>query len=86
MIESAACNTIVISSNCPSGPKEFIGIDRGFLFENNNLNDLIKKYYQLKNLDENKKQLIKINAKKESIKYTLFHHYKTLENEFLRLN
>ena len=86
MIESAACNTIIISSNCPSGPKEFIGIDRGFLFENNNLNDLIKKYYQLKNLDENKKQLIKINAKKESIKYTLFHHYKTLENEFLRLN
>ena len=84
MIESAVCNTIVISSNCPSGPKEFIGTDRGFLFENNSLSDLIKQYYQLQNLDEKKKKLIKINAKKESKKYTLFNHYKTFENELLK--
>ena len=84
VIESAVCNTIVISSNCPSGPKEFIGTDRGFLFENNSLSDLIKQYYQLQNLDEKKKKLIKINAKKESKKYTLFNHYKTFENELLK--
>ena len=36
MVESACVNTPIISSNCPSGPKEFIGKnENGFIFNSN---------------------------------------------------
>ena len=45
MIESAMCNTFIISSNCPNGPREFIKNDRrGLLFESNNLSSLVEKF------------------------------------------
>ena len=44
MVEAAASNCFVISSDCRSGPKEFIGKDNGLLFKNNNLDDLINKF------------------------------------------
>ena len=47
MIEAAAINTFVISSDCPSGPVEFISNDGGLLFENGNEESLKK---LLKNL------------------------------------
>ena len=36
IIEAALSNLLIISSNCPNGPKEFLlNGDAGFLFENN---------------------------------------------------
>ena len=45
LIEAAVCRSLILSSNCPNGPKEFLknGIG-GYLFKNNNLIDLSEKY------------------------------------------
>ena len=37
MIEAAACNTFIISSDCLNGPREFVGSDNGILFNNDNI-------------------------------------------------
>ena len=44
MVEAAASNTFIISSDCPSGPREFLDQDAGLLFENNNSQDLEKNH------------------------------------------
>ena len=37
MVEAASVNTPIITSNCPSGPKEFVGNnENGFIFDSNN--------------------------------------------------
>ena len=79
---SGASNCFVISSDCRSGPKEFIGKDNGLLFKNNNLDDLINKFNEFNLMsakDVNKKI---INAKKQSKNYTVFSHYKQLLSIF----
>ena len=78
MIEAAAVDTFVISSDCSSGPKEFISHDGGLLFKNNNDMSLEDKIYQFFNLSKNKTFDFKKNLKKRSLKFTLFQHYKTL--------
>ena len=36
IVEAAMCNTFVISSDCPNGPKEFLNNgENGILFKNN---------------------------------------------------
>ena len=80
MIEAAACNTFVISSECESGPREFIGKNNGILFQNNDINDLednICKYLRMNNEEIMKK---KIGAKKNSINFTKYRHFKILSN------
>ena len=80
--EAGISNTIVISSDCPNGPNEIIG-DNGFLFKNNELEDLQKKFDMF--LNENSKELLrkKILLKKNLKKFTLFQHYKNL-NDILK--
>ena len=37
MVEAASVGTPILTSNCPSGPKEFIGNnENGFIFDSNN--------------------------------------------------
>ena len=81
MVEAAFCNKIVLSSDCKNGPKEFLMNNKaGYLFENDNLNSLIKSFNELIADDPEqiykKKFLAKINSKK----YTIFNHYLTLKN------
>ena len=46
--EAAFCNKIVLSSDCKNGPKEFLMNNKaGYLFENNNLDSLIKSFNEL---------------------------------------
>ena len=52
MIEAAACNTFVISSDCSSGPKEFIGNDSGILFKNDDIQSLEQKILEFLSLNE----------------------------------
>ena len=48
MVEAAFCNKIVLSSDCKNGPKEFLMNNKaGYLFENNNLESLIKSFNEL---------------------------------------
>lgn len=84
MIESAFLKKIVLSSDCKSGPKEFIGKENaGFLFKSNDpksLKDAILRY------KISKKNLIKkkiINAKNNSKIYKIEFHRKLLKNYLL---
>ena len=86
MIEAAASNTLVISSDCPCGPKEFIGTNSGLLFVNNNSISLEKKILQFLDMNDDEIKKLKINAKKKSIKFTKLNHYQILSSHFNNLN
>ena len=80
MIESAFCNTLIISSDCKSGPKEFLNNGKaGYLFENNNINSLKNSFQNFLNESLETKKEKKFLAKKNSKKYTIFNHYLTLK-------
>ena len=80
IIEAAACNKFIISSDVYSGPKEFIDNQKsGLLFEKNNYSDFRKKilkFYQYSQDDLKKK---KLSAKIKSKKYTIFSHFCKLD-------
>ena len=78
IVEAALSNTFIISSDCPNGPREFLNHgNAGLLFKNNKVGELSK---SLKLFIDNKINLLKKRkyAKKNSIKYTKFRHFKTL--------
>tara|TARA_B100001113_G_scaffold320890_1_gene290406 strand:+ start:292 stop:1437 length:1146 start_codon:yes stop_codon:yes gene_type:complete len=79
MIEAAFCNKIVISSNCPNGPEEFLENGKGgYLFQNNDPMELEAKI-KIFLSDNNDLKLKKIvNSKKKSKNYSLFRHYQKL--------
>jgi glycosyltransferase involved in cell wall biosynthesis len=81
LLESGLSNTTVISSNCKNGPQEILDNENnGYLFKNNNLNDLLKKFDEFKKekvSDLNKK---KLKLKKEIKKFTLYSHFNSLNN------
>ena len=79
LIEAAYCDTLIVSSNCPSGPKEFCGENSGFLFENNSAKSLTDTLHLALKTDERKKRTKIINAKKKVKLFSLFYHFKTLE-------
>ena len=68
----------IISSKCPNGPEEIIGVN-GYLFENNNLNDLSVKFKDF--LKTNKQEIYKnkVIIKKRIKKFTLLQHFKKLD-------
>ena len=76
MIESAFCNTPIISSDCKNGPREFLNNGKGgILYETgkkDKLKESLDKFLGFKKLD---KSNLKINAKKNCNKYTLYKHY-----------
>ena len=83
MIESAYSKKTVICSDCPSGPKEFIGKNKGgFLFSSDSLislNNSIKSFLKSNKDNLNKKILY---AKKKSKLYTIENHSKMI-NRYL---
>ena len=78
LIEAAFCRTFIISSNCKNGPLEFIGIDGGLLFENNNTEDFIEKIRKFVNLNEFEIKKIKLQALKKTKNFTIFRHFVNL--------
>lgn len=77
MVESAYCNTTIISSDCPNGPSEFISENKGgYLFKNNDKESLKKTFELLINDTDHNIYKKKLYAKKNSKKYTCFYHYK----------
>ena len=79
MIEASYCNKNVISSNCPNGQMEFLSSEWGdYLFENNDLDSLIKKINSFLRENEYKKNAQILSCKKKTRNYTIFQHYKTL--------
>jgi glycosyltransferase involved in cell wall biosynthesis len=84
LIEAAASNCPIISSNCPTGPANFLDYGMGgYIFDVNDAKDLSEKIELFLN-DSNKNiQLKKIIAKKKSINYTKYRHYLQLDKILL---
>ena len=81
LIEAGLSNLAVISSNCRNGPEEILNNENnGYLFKNNDLKDLLKKFDEFKNEDKNKLFKKKLNLKKEIKKFTFYSHFKSLNN------
>ena len=75
MIESAFCNTPIISSDCKNGPSEFIMNNKaGYLFKNNNLNSLKNLIDDFINKPDDSIEQKIITAKKKCKKFTFFNH------------
>ena len=85
IVEAALCNSFVISSNCPNGPKEFLDNGkRGILFESNQSKALLNNLKNFSKMDKNEMFKNKVKLKKEAKKYTIFKHYIEL-NKILKL-
>ena len=81
ILEAALSNTFIISSDCPNGPNEILSNGQnGFLFQNNNLSELLNKFDEFKNLNENELFKKKLLAKKQIKMFTQFTHFKSLKN------
>ena len=61
-----ATNCLVLSSDCPNGPKEIIENKNGLLFQSNSEKDFILKFNQMLNLSDKEKKKFQINAKKKN--------------------
>ena len=85
LIEAAAMNKIIVSSNCPSGPKEILKNGQGgFLFNTNDENNFLEVFKELQNSSEKQLRNKIINAKMMTKEFTLFRHYKMI-NKVLSL-
>ena len=85
MIEAAMCNSYIISSDCPNGPKEFLNNgENGILFKNNSKGGLLKSLIDYSSLSKEKIFADKVILKKKTSKYSMFKHYLTL-NKLLKL-
>ena len=80
IVEAALCNSFVVSSNCPNGPREFLDNGkRGILFESNKESALSESLKNFSKMEKNKIFQKKVKLKKEAKKYTIFRHYLELE-------
>jgi len=79
LIEAALSNVNIISSDCPNGPKEILA-KNGILFVNNDEKDFIDKFEKFKNMKSDELYRNKLNTKKNIKKFTLFQHFKNLNN------
>lgn len=85
ILEAAVMNKIIVSSDCPSGPKEILKNGRaGFLFNSDDENSFFKAFKELKNSSEKELKSKLINAKMMTKEFTLFRHYKVI-NKVLSL-
>ena len=83
LIEAAVNNARIISSNCPSGPKEILREGKGgLLFDSGNLLSLQENYKKFKKLNKSEIHLQKVSSKKVAVDYTIFRHYKKLNHFF----
>ncbi len=83
MIEAAACNTFIISSNCLNGPREFVGSNNGILFNNNDIKSLKKSILKFIDMSDYEIKKKKVSAKKKSINFTKLRHFKILSNSLI---
>jgi len=82
IMEAAFCDTLILSSDCPSGPKEFLSYGKGgFIFENNSEASLINSLESAIQCKSTIKKQKMINAKKNLKPYTFFNHYVSLSEQ-----
>ena len=80
LLEAAASNTLILSSDCQNGPSEIIDNNNaGLLYKVNNEKDFINKFNQIMSLDKMEIKRKKLFAKKKSYLFTKFQHFKNLD-------
>ena len=80
LLEAAASNTLILSSDCKNGPSEIIDNNKaGQLFKVDNKQDFIDKFKQFIRLDKVQIDKKILFAKKKSYLFTKFQHFKSLE-------
>ena len=85
IVEAALCNTFVISSDCPNGPREFLDDGKnGILFKSNVEDELLKSFKKFSIMKQKEIYHNKVRLKKNAQKYTIFHHYLRL-NKILKV-
>ena len=77
IVEAALSNIPIISSNCPNGPEEIIE-KNGYLFQNNNLENLLKKFDEFLAANKDTIYKNKLILKKRIKVFSMFQHYKKL--------
>ena len=77
IVEAALSNISIISSNCPNGPEEIIQ-KNGYLFQNNNLKSLLKKFDEFLGTNKDTIYQNKLILKKRIKKFSMYQHYKKL--------
>tara|TARA_A100001015_G_scaffold286868_1_gene356052 strand:+ start:321 stop:1454 length:1134 start_codon:yes stop_codon:yes gene_type:complete len=84
IIEAAMNNTVILSTNCDSGPRELLkNKENSFVFNNNNKESFVRSFENLVNSDKDFKHNMKVNMKKNVKKFTLFRHYLKLNKIIL---
>lgn len=84
IVEAALCNSFVISSDCPNGPREFLDNGKsGILFKSNIKNELLKSFEKFSEMEKKEIFQNKVRLKKNAVKYSVFHHYLKL-NKILK--
>ena len=77
LVEASFCRTPILTSNAWPGPVELIKDNlNGVVFENNNIDNFIKKFKDFQN--QKKINHFKLNNLRLIKRFTLFHHYKSL--------
>ena len=80
LLEAAASNTLILSSDCTNGPSEIIDNNNaGQLYKVDDEKDFIKKFNHIMSLDKAQIDSKKLLAKKKSYLFTKFQHFKNLE-------
>ena len=79
LVEAMVSDCVVLSSNCPNGPKEIIEKKNGVLFISNSETDFISKFKYLINLSYEEQKFLRINAKKRIKNYSIFRHHQQLQ-------
>ena len=76
IIEAALSNLFVISSDCKNGPSEFLLNGKaGLLYSNNKKNKLRETLNFFEKMRRNEISSMKLIAKKNCFKYTIFRHH-----------
>ena len=84
IIEAGMTKSFILSSNCLNGPKELIKDNfNGILFESNDKKSFIEKFKIFSKLDRINNKALLLNNLKISRRFTLFYHYKSLNNILL---
>tara|TARA_B100000886_G_C20398222_1_gene481387 strand:- start:1190 stop:1636 length:447 start_codon:yes stop_codon:yes gene_type:complete len=77
IVEAALSNVPIISSDCPNGPEEIIK-KNGYLFQNDDLENLLKKFEEFLSTNKDTVYKNKLIIKRRIKKYSMFQHYKKL--------
>ena len=85
LVEAGYNGCQVISSDCPNGPSEIIGVDGGYLFKSNSKSSLIQTISFYLNDSQENKFSKKINLKRRIKKFTSFYHALNLKNKILNI-